>query len=70
MDKVLSAGTVLNPVKVLNLINLGLGSVTHDSGLGLSTMQSLAVALVMLWKSDINRSSSEVSLISIITASP
>src|SRR2546421_4359050 len=42
-DKVLSAGTVLNPVKVLNLINLGLGSVTHDSGLGLSTMQSLAV---------------------------
>ncbi|HMC80428.1 MAG TPA: LCP family protein [Acidimicrobiia bacterium] len=43
MDKVLSAGTLLNPVKVLNLVNLGLGSVTHDSGLGLSAMQSLAV---------------------------
>jgi hypothetical protein len=29
-------------------------------------MQSLAVALVMLWKRDIKRSSSEVSLISVI----
>jgi hypothetical protein len=31
-----------------------------------STMQSLVVALVMLWKRDIRRNSSEVSLISVI----
>jgi hypothetical protein len=33
-------------------------------------MQSLAVALVMLWKRDIRRSSSEVSLISVISQRP
>ena len=43
MDKVLSAGTLLNPQKVVNLINLGAGNVGHDTGLGLSTMSSLAL---------------------------
>ncbi len=43
MQKVLSAGTLLNPQKVVNLINLGAGQVGHDSGLGLSTMTSLAL---------------------------
>jgi LCP family protein required for cell wall assembly len=43
MEKVLSAGTLLNPQKVVNLINLGAGYVGHDSGLGLSTMSSMAL---------------------------
>ncbi len=43
MEKVLSAGTLLNPQKVVNLINLGAGNVGHDTGLGLSTMSSLAL---------------------------
>jgi len=43
MDKVLSAGTLLNPQKVVNLINLGAGNLGHDTGLGLSTMSSLAL---------------------------
>ncbi|MEA2501747.1 MAG: hypothetical protein QOD01_1858 [Actinomycetota bacterium] len=43
MQKVLSAGTLLNPQKVVSLINLGAGNVGHDSGLGLSTMSSMAL---------------------------
>lgn len=43
MDKVLTPGTLLNPVKVLNLIKLGLNSLTHDSGLSLATMLNLAL---------------------------
>lgn len=43
MQKVLSAGTLLNPQKVVNLINLGAGSVGHDTGLGLTTLTSLAL---------------------------
>ncbi|MCW3043987.1 MAG: Cell envelope-associated transcriptional attenuator LytR-CpsA-Psr, subfamily [Actinobacteria bacterium] len=43
MEKVLSAGTLLNPQKVVSLINLGAGNVGHDSGLGLSTMSSMAL---------------------------
>ena len=43
MGKILSAGTLLNPQKVVNLINLGAGNLGHDSGLGLSQMTSLAV---------------------------
>ncbi|GAC1362154.1 MAG: LCP family protein [Actinomycetota bacterium] len=41
MGKVLSAGTLLNPVKVVSLIDLGLGNLKHDSGLGLSTLVGL-----------------------------
>jgi LCP family protein required for cell wall assembly len=43
MQKVLSAGTLLNPQKVVSLIDLGAGKVGHDSGLGLSTMSSMAL---------------------------
>jgi hypothetical protein len=43
MQKILSAGTLLNPQKVVSLINLGAGNVGHDSGLGLSTMSSMAL---------------------------
>ena len=43
MERVLSAGTLLNPQKVVSLINLGAGNVGHDSGLGLSTMSSMAL---------------------------
>src|SRR5260370_9056873 len=43
MDKVLSAGTLLNPERVVSLINLGAGNGGHDMGLGLSTMSSLAL---------------------------
>ncbi|HEU5004230.1 MAG TPA: LCP family protein [Actinomycetota bacterium] len=43
LNKVLTPGTLLNPVKVAQLMNLGLGTVTHDPGLSLSTMASLAL---------------------------
>lgn len=54
MDKVLTPSTLLNPVKVANLINLGLGTVTHDSGLSLSTMLSLFRQFHSLSSSDID----------------
>lgn len=41
--KVLTPGTLLNPVKVASLVNLGLGTVKHDSGLNLHAMTSLAL---------------------------
>jgi LCP family protein required for cell wall assembly len=42
LDKVLTPGTLLNPVRMASLINLGLGTLTHDSGLSASMMLSLA----------------------------
>ena len=43
MAKVLTPGTLLNPIKVASLVNLGLGTVSHDSGLDLQAMTSLAL---------------------------
>lgn len=54
MNKVLTPGTLLNPIKVANLINLGLGTVSHDSGLSLSTMTSLALHFHSFSASDID----------------
>jgi len=54
MDKVLSAGTVLNPQKVVSLINLAASNVGHDSGLGLSTMSSLALRFRHFSSSDLD----------------
>jgi LCP family protein required for cell wall assembly len=54
MNKVLTPGTLLNPVKVANLVNLGLGSVTHDSGLTLGTMLRLAEKFHSLSSSSID----------------
>ena len=54
MDKVLTPGTLLNPVKVVDLIKLGLGSLTHDSGLGLTTMLDLALHYHSFNSSDID----------------
>jgi LCP family protein required for cell wall assembly len=45
MKKVLSAGTLLNPLKVVNLLNVGAGNVTTDSGLGAGTIEKLALQL-------------------------
>jgi LCP family protein required for cell wall assembly len=41
MNKILTPGTLFNPVKVSNLINFGLGALGHDSDLHLTTMLSL-----------------------------
>src|SRR5579872_2375123 len=54
MGKVLTPSTLLNPVKVASLINLGLGTVTHDSGLSLGTMLSLFREFHGLNSSDID----------------
>ncbi|MGH2717400.1 MAG: LCP family protein, partial [Actinomycetota bacterium] len=54
MNKVLTPSTLLNPVKVASLINLGLGTVTHDSGLSLGTMLSLFRQFHSLSASDID----------------
>jgi LCP family protein required for cell wall assembly len=45
MKQVLSAGTLLNPLKVIHLVNVGAGNVTTDNGLGAGTMQKLALQL-------------------------
>src|SRR5437016_2125970 len=45
MKQVLSAGTLLNPLKVIDLVNAGAGNVTTDSGLGAGTIEKLAVQL-------------------------
>src|ERR1700716_2937106 len=45
MKQVLSAGTLLNPLKVINLVNVGAGNVTTDVGLGAGTMEKLALQL-------------------------
>jgi LCP family protein required for cell wall assembly len=45
MKQVLSAGTLLNPLKVINLVNVGAGNVTTDIGLGTGTMERLALQL-------------------------
>src|SRR2546427_1572829 len=42
MKQVLSAGTLLNPLKVIDLVNAGAGNVTTDSGLGAGTIEKLA----------------------------
>jgi len=54
MNKVLTPGTLLNPVKVVNLVKLGLGALTHDSGLGLTTMLDLALHFHSFSSSDID----------------
>lgn len=54
MSKILSAGTLMNPVKVVSLINLGLGNLKHDSGLGLGTLEGLAVKFHNLSPTDID----------------
>jgi LCP family protein required for cell wall assembly len=41
INKVLTPGTLLNPIKVANLVNLGLSSLEHDSGLTLTGLLSL-----------------------------
>src|SRR5579883_3278112 len=41
IDKILTPGTLLNPVKVANLISLGLSSLEHDSGLTLTGLLGL-----------------------------
>jgi LCP family protein required for cell wall assembly len=45
MKQVLSAGTLLNPLKVINLVNAGAGNVTTDRGLGTGTIEKLAMQL-------------------------
>lgn len=45
MKKVLSAGTLLNPLKVISLVNVGAANVTTDSGLGAGTIEKLALQL-------------------------
>ncbi|HYR61135.1 MAG TPA: LCP family protein [Actinomycetota bacterium] len=45
MKQVLSAGTLLNPLKVINLVNVGAGNVTTDNGLGAGTIEKLALEL-------------------------
>jgi LCP family protein required for cell wall assembly len=45
MDKVASAGTLLNPVKVVRLASLGAGNMTTDEGLGVGDMRSIALRL-------------------------
>ena len=54
MGKILTPGTLLNPVKVVNLINLGLGNLKHDSGLGLGTIEGLALKFHNLSPNDID----------------
>ena len=45
MKQVLTAGTLLNPLKVIDLVNAGAGNVTTDSGLGAGNIEKLAVQL-------------------------
>src|SRR5260370_36549810 len=45
MKKVLSAGQLPNPLKVIDLVNAGAGNVTTDSGLGAGTIEKLALQL-------------------------
>ena len=45
MKQVLSAGTLLNPLKVIDLVNAGAGNVTTDSGLSAGTIEKLAMQL-------------------------
>jgi LCP family protein required for cell wall assembly len=42
MDKVVSAGTLLNPVKVTKLVSFGASNITADSGLGPGDMTAIA----------------------------
>lgn len=52
--KVLTPGTLLNPVKMASLVNLGLGTVKHDSGLNLQAMTSLALRFHSFGSSNID----------------
>ncbi|HWD09738.1 MAG TPA: LCP family protein [Actinomycetota bacterium] len=54
INKILTPGTLLNPVKVANLINLGLSSLDHDSGLTLSGLLSLVKDFHNFSSSDID----------------
>ncbi len=45
MGKVLSAGTLLNPLKLVPLINVGAANVKTDEGLDVATMRKLAFQL-------------------------
>ena len=45
MNKLISAGTLLNPVKVVHLVDIGAGNVKTDRGLGTATMRKLALQL-------------------------
>lgn len=45
MKQVLSAGTLVNPLKVISLINTGAANVTTDTGLGAGTIEKLALRL-------------------------
>ena len=45
MKQVLSAGTLLNPLKVISLINVGAANVTTDTGLGAGSIEKLALQL-------------------------
>ena len=45
MKQILSAGTLLNPLKVVSLINAGAANVTTDSQLGAGMMEKLAFQL-------------------------
>ncbi|HEU5001747.1 MAG TPA: LCP family protein [Actinomycetota bacterium] len=54
MKKVLTPGTLLNPFKVTHLIDLGLGNLTHDSGLTLGLLSRLALKFHSFSSSDID----------------
>lgn len=45
MDKVVSAGTLLNPVKVVRLVSIGTSNVRTDDNLGPGDMKSIALRL-------------------------
>jgi LCP family protein required for cell wall assembly len=45
MDKVVSAGTLLNPLKVVRLVTIGTGNVRTDDSLGPGDMKSIALRL-------------------------
>jgi len=48
MDKVISAGTLFNPVKVVRLVTLGAENITADEGLGPGDMKDIAIRLTNL----------------------
>ena len=54
MKKILTPGTLLNPFKVTHLIDLGLGNLTHDSGLTLGLLTHLALKFHSFSSSDID----------------
>jgi len=54
MNKLLSAGTLLNPVKVVQLVGIGAGNVKTDSGLGTATMEKLALQLRSFGPNDLD----------------